>query len=124
VSRRTIFSHGKYMDVISSEPDPPTGRRRDKKSAFAMVSLAWMINAAKMIGAPDAMLLVLLVYLTWETKSSTFILSNDRLKQCGVGRKTKYRVLTRLEKASIIRIERQGKRAPIVTLLMGSTSHV
>jgi hypothetical protein len=115
---RTIFSHGRYMEVVSSDPDPPARKSRNKKEGFALVPLDWAADVAKAMGAPGYMVFTLLAYLAWKAKSSTFILSNDRLKQYGVSREVKCRALARLERAGVIRVERRGRHAPIVTLLI------
>jgi hypothetical protein len=119
---RTIFSHGKYMDVVSTDSDPP--KSRGKKDGFAIVPLDWAADVTGAMGAPGYMVLTLLAYLAWKTKSSTFVLSNDYLKRYGVGRDAKRRALARLEKAGVIRIERDGHHAPVVTLLIEPAAHV
>jgi hypothetical protein len=119
---RTIFSHGKFMEVISADPAPCTARKR--KDGFAMVPLDWAADVASASNASSFMIFVLLPYLAWKAKSSTFVLSNDYLKRYGVSRETKRRTLARLEKVGVIRVQRQGFHAPIVTLLMSPQTDV
>ena len=76
------------------------------------------------MNTPGYMVFTLLAYLAWKTKSSTFVLSNDCLKRYGVDRDAKRRALARLEKAGVIRIERHGRHAPKVTLLIEPASRV
>jgi hypothetical protein len=80
-----------------------------------MVPIWWMEQAAKATNAPQALLLVWLLYLAWETKSNTFRLTNVQLR--GVHRNTKYKMLQELEVARLIQVRREGKKAPVVTLL-------
>jgi hypothetical protein len=121
---RTIFSHGKYVEVVSADPTPPARRPRGKMNTFAMVPLDWAADVTEAMNAPGYMVFTLLAYLAWKTKSSTFVLSNDYLKLYGVDRDAKRRALGRLEKAGVIRIERHGRHAPIVTLLIEPAGRV
>jgi hypothetical protein len=114
---RTIFSHGKFMEVISADPAPHNAR--NKKNGFALVPLEWTADVAKALDAPDVMLVNLMLYLSWKAKGEAFLLSNETLRRYGVGRKTKYRVLARLERAAKIEVRRKNKHAPYVTLLIG-----
>ena len=43
-------------------------------------------------------------------------LANAKLKQWGVSRNVKWRVLRDLEKADLVVIERRPRRAPLITL--------
>jgi hypothetical protein len=90
----------------------------------AMVPLGWAADVTEAMNTPGYMVFTLLAYLAWKTKSSTFVLSNDYLKRYGVDRDAKRRALVRLEKAGVIRIERHGRHAPIVTLLIEPASGV
>jgi ribosomal protein S19E (S16A) len=60
---------------------------------------------------------VTIKWLAWKTGSQTFPVSNDRLKQYGISRDVKHKMLERLEKAGRIKIERHGRHAPLVILL-------
>jgi hypothetical protein len=115
---RTIFSHGKYMKVVSADTTPPMRKPRGKMDGFALAPLGWTADIAKALNAPDIMLVNLMLYLSWKAKGEAFQLSNEMLQRYGVGRKTKYRVLACLERAGRIQVRRQNKQAPYVTLLI------
>jgi DNA-binding transcriptional ArsR family regulator len=53
-------------------------------------------------------------------QADTFIVSNLMLREWDVQPDAKTRALRKLEKAGLIRIERQGKRSPQVTLIVGN----
>jgi hypothetical protein len=95
---------------------PPTARARKTTDRFARVPLWWVEQAAKATNTPRALVLVWLLYLAWKTKSNTFPLTNVQLR--GVHRNTKYKMLRELEAAGLIQVSREGKKAPIVTLLL------
>jgi hypothetical protein len=97
-------------------PDKTKARARKTTDRFAMVPIWWVEQAAKATNTPRALLLVWLLYLAWETKSNTFPLTNVQLR--GVHRNTKYKMLLELEAAGLIQVSREGKKAPIVTLLL------
>jgi hypothetical protein len=80
--------------------------------------LEWTAGTAKAAGTPGAMVWILLPYMAWKAKSTTFPLSNTLLARFGVNRKTKYRILANLEKAGRIKIQHRNKQAPLVTLLV------
>jgi hypothetical protein len=96
-------------------PDRAKARARKATDRFAMVPIWWVEQAAKATNTPRALLLVWLLYLAWETKSNTFPLTNVQLR--GVHRNTKYKMLRELEAAGLIQVSREGKKAPLVTLL-------
>ena len=66
---------------------------------------------------PKAMVATVLRYQAWKAKGKPFALSNALLARYGVHRNTKYRALTELEAAGLIRLERRGKQALRITLL-------
>jgi hypothetical protein len=77
-------------------------------------------KAASMFRAmnqPKAMVATVLHYQAWRAKGKPFTLSNKLLAKYGVHRQTKYRALAELETAGLIRVERRGSCAPVVTLL-------
>jgi hypothetical protein len=74
----------------------------------------------RILGYPGAVALLVLRYEAWKAKGKPFALPNKRLNQCGVGREVKRRTLTRLENAGVIRVERNGNRAPVIQWLCSS----
>jgi hypothetical protein len=91
---------------------------RKRIDKFVKVPLWWAEEAAKATNTPKAMVWVWLAYLAWEQGSNTFKLPNGRLQIRGVGRHTKARALRQLEEAGLIRVDRPGKKSPVVTLIV------
>jgi hypothetical protein len=115
-----VTRHGKRIAVVDmDQPKPKSARssRRAIRDGFAIVPLAQAADVAKATDTPSYMVFTLLFYLAWKTKSSTFTLSNDCLKQFGVNRWAKYWALGQLEKAGIISVGRDPGKATVVTLL-------
>ena len=106
-----------FQQRSAGAPAPDKVKTRARKTAhrFAMVPIWWVEQAAKATNTPRALMLVWLLYLAWETKSNTFSLTNVQLR--GVHRNTKYKMLLELEAAGLIQVSREGKKAPLVTLL-------
>ena len=90
-------------------------RARKTTDQFALVPIWWVEQASKVTSTPGALVLVWMLYMAWKTGSNTFPLTNVQLR--GVHRNTKYKMLRELEAAGLIQVRREGKKAPIVTLL-------
>jgi DNA-binding IscR family transcriptional regulator len=110
------------MKVVSADTTRPVRKPRGKNGGFALAPLEWTADIAKVLNAPDIILVNLMLYLSWKAKGEALLVSKEILRRYGVCRKTKYRVLARLEKAGRIQVHRQNKQAPYVTLLIGGLS--
>jgi len=92
-------------------------KRKKKVEPFVQVPLWWIETAAKDIRSPATLVLIELLRARWKTQSSTFPLSNARLRKLGVSRDVKSRVLHDLERRPVILVERSKGRAVRVTLI-------
>jgi hypothetical protein len=89
------------------------------KKRFVQVPLWWAEAAAKAVtGGAAALVLIYLLHASWKAGSTTFPLPNGYLKQHGVSRWVKYRVLRELVKAGLITIERRRRKTLLVTLVV------
>jgi hypothetical protein len=93
---------------------PQLGRRN---TAYSQVPHDEAIAAFRALGCLHAFVWLYLHYRVWAEGTRTVPLPNKSLTKAGVSRQVKYRALTRLERAGIIRVERRGRRSPLVTLL-------
>jgi hypothetical protein len=84
---------------------------------FVQVPL-WWAEAATKATTPTALVLIYLLHASWKARSTTFPLPNGYLKQHGVSREVKRRVLHKLETAGLITIERRPRKSPLVTLVV------
>src|SRR5262245_1707308 len=80
--------------------------KRKMLEPFVKVPLWWAEATAKAAGSPTTAMLVELLRLRWKTQSMTFPLPNGRLQKLGVSRDVKRRVLSDLERAGLILVER------------------
>jgi hypothetical protein len=86
---------------------------------FVQVPLWWAEAAAKATtGGATALVLIYLLHASWKARSTTFPLPNRYLKQHGVSREVKRRVLRELEKAGLITIDRRHGKSPRVTFVV------
>lgn len=94
-------------------------RKRKTAEPFVKVPLWWIVAAAKQARSPATLVLIELLHASWRAKSSTFTLSNERLRKVGVSREIKRRVLRDLAhgKGRMIMIEQKVGRAPRITLI-------
>jgi DNA-binding transcriptional ArsR family regulator len=98
------------------------GRRaspiRDKFIA-GPVDVSWVVQASR-LGVKALLVGLALWHLKGLRRSHSFIVSNLMMQEWGVQPDAKSRALRKLEKAGLITIERQGKRSPRVTLIVGN----
>ena len=117
INPRWVTVHCKQILVETLETPSMKALEDRKHQQFVKVPLRWAEDAAKATGTRGAMVWILLLYMAWKTKSTTFTLSNVMPVRYGVSREMKRRVLEKLEASGRIKIERRRKRNPIVTLL-------
>jgi hypothetical protein len=86
-----------------------------------MVPLERVAAAFKVLRQPLAMVWLVLLYEAWRAKGKPFTLSNVRLRQYGISRHSKYRALAAGEAAGIIQVNRAGKQAAEITMLLERT---
>jgi hypothetical protein len=106
-----------FQRRVSAEAPPRVGRARKASDRFVEVPLWWAEQAARATSTPKAFVWIWLLHMAWRAKNSTFTISNEQLRAFGVHRNTKYQALRELERAGLIQVSREGKKAPLVTLL-------
>jgi hypothetical protein len=81
------------------------------------VDVSWLCQASH-LGVTTLLVGLALWYIRGLRKTDTFQVSNIMLEAWGVQPDAKSRALRKLERAGLIRVEREGKRSPQVTLLV------
>lgn len=100
-------------------PDQPKSRRkpRARHVPFVQLQLPEAVAAFRVLKCPQAAVWLYINYRVWADGESTIPLPNQTLTDMGVSRKVKWRALQHLEQAGLIRVERRGRKSPLVTLL-------
>jgi hypothetical protein len=111
-----VMRRGRRIEVETVDAGIPPEKRRTTEP-FVKVPLGWGEAAAKAIRSPDTLVLVELLYASWRARSPTFPLSNSRLKQLGVSRKIKSRVLRDLKRGGLITVKVRHGKTPTITLI-------
>ena len=81
------------------------------------IDVSWVVQA-KRLGATPLLVGLALWHLKKLRQSDTFTVSNVMLQEWGVQPDAKSRALRALESAGLIRVERRGKRSPLVALIV------
>jgi len=89
-----------------------------KRLYVRTIPLLWAIKATALKGKSAAVGIVLW-YLSGISKSSTVTLSGVQLNRFGIHRLAARRALKWLEDAGLIKVARNGKKSPRVTILEG-----
>jgi hypothetical protein len=95
---------------------PPARRRSDR---FIGCPISWLKRVRPTVRSAEQLVVALYIYrLTVVRRSKTVRVSNAELqREFGIERRVKYRTLSCLERAGLIRIEGKTGRATVVTLL-------
>ena len=83
------------------------------------IDVSWVVQASR-LGVKALLVGLALWHLKRLRQADTFIVSNLMLQEWGIQPDAKNRALRKLEKAGLIRIKRQGKRSPQVSLVVGN----
>jgi DNA-binding transcriptional ArsR family regulator len=86
------------------------------------LDFVWL-SEARQLGVTALWVGLGLWFLRGLRRSNSFVVSNLTMREWGVQPDAKARALRALERAGLIRVERQGKRSPQVTLVVGNPSN-
>ena len=117
MSKLDRFKTGDKPIKLDDDGLPKTMKFK-RESQFAPVGLEWAAEIAKRTRSPAFAVKIALAYMIWRTGSHTFSLTNTLLDRLGVSREGKRRALANLERDGVIQVEKRGRRAPIVTVLV------
>jgi DNA-binding transcriptional ArsR family regulator len=81
------------------------------------IDVSWVVRA-KRLGATPLLVGLALWHLKKLRQCDTFTVSNLMLKEWGIQPDAKSRALRALERDGLIRVERRGKRSPLVTIVV------
>jgi hypothetical protein len=103
-----------YIKTVNEQLTPAQQKQQQRRQRrFAQVPLDWVART----GSARAIVPVWLCFLAYQANSDTFPVSSCRIKEWGVARWALHRELGRLEARGVIKVVRQPRRAPLVTLV-------
>lgn len=110
-----------YQELGINTPVQPQRKLAQSKTKIRepyirTVPLQWAQQASQLPGKA-LNVGIMLWYLAGVTKSSTVTLKRSLLEKFGLTRETGRRALLALEKANLVRVERNGRKKPKVTLV-------
>ena len=108
---------GDLLQVINNEKK--LGKKSNCPFLKGPIPIHWLASAKK--ASPTALSVGLyLWHLSGLTKKKTFKATNRTLPMWRLDRYAKYRGLKELEKSGLIKVKRQNKNSPEVTILNGN----
>ena len=111
-------------EVKRSQSDSRRGRRSSpirEKFIAGPIDVPWVVQASR-LGVKALLVGLALWHLKKLRQADTFTVSNLMLQEWGVEPDAKSRALRALERAGLIRVERRGKRSPLVSVVVGVTT--
>jgi hypothetical protein len=107
----------RMAELLAASQAYQAKRKKKKEELFVQVPMWWAVEAAKATGLLKMLVLLELVHRSWKARSLTFPFPNGSLREIGVGREAKRRMLRDLEVAGLITVERRHGKTPMVTLV-------
>ena len=112
---------GDLLKVIKKKKK--TGKKNNYPFLKGPIPIHWLVSARKV--SPTALTVGLVLWhLSGLEKSKTFKVTNRILQMWGLNRFVKYRGLKKLENAGLIKVKRQNKTSPVVTILKGDINTI
>ena len=106
--------HGrKVCPVMAARPSPTRG-----KFITGPIDVPWVCSASR-LGVKALLVGLALWHLKGLRKADTFVVSNLMVRDWSIEPDAKRRGLRALEMAGLIRVQRRGKRSPLVTIVLG-----
>jgi hypothetical protein len=106
--------------VGTSAPAAPKPKKPGKITGEFLkgpVPLSWLSAAAKLRGKAPLAVALAVWFEAGRRRSNEVRLTTAILNRFSVNRKAKYTALTALEKAGLVRIHRQPRKNPIITII-------
>ena len=105
--------------AVVNRPGPKQARARSKRQReqFVMVPWSWIKRLKDARRPASHMVGYLVLYEHWKTGGQPVPITTVALRPFGVSRWAKWRALKELERLGLIRVQRDTRRAPLVTVL-------
>src|SRR5215469_2009759 len=97
-------------------------RRRFESNPYTQVFLKDTADAFKANKTSKAFVWLWLHHLVWRSRDKTVTVTNEQLAWYGISRETKRRALEDYESEGLIKVQKNGNRAAVVTLLCATVT--
>jgi hypothetical protein len=118
MSEDGLFYEGDPFDDSAWKVTKKTAKKaKHQASDFVGCPMAWLKQVMPHVHGESQIVVALLLYRRWVLagRRRTFDFPNGDLKKLGIGRYTKCKVLTKLERASLVAVEYRPGHAARVT---------
>ncbi|MFO0800494.1 MAG: hypothetical protein U0804_23755 [Gemmataceae bacterium] len=105
-----------------SPPPQPKPKRMTGEFLKGPIPLPWLTTASKLSGKAPLAVALAIWFEAGRRKSNEVKLTTAILQRFSVNRKAKYTALAALEAAGLIRVRRQPRKNPVVTILAPATA--
>jgi hypothetical protein len=112
------LDHFKATKIMAAEKVKAEKKSAKREARFTGVLLKEAAAACKATRNQQAFVWIWLQYLAWDAGYKPFEVTNERLKDYDITRKTKWRALKAFEKAGLISIVRYERNSPVVAMLV------
>jgi hypothetical protein len=102
---------------LSGPPVTPKPKRMTGEFLKGPIPLPWLTAASKLAGKGPLAVALAVWFEAGRRKSQEVRLTTAILQRFNVNRKAKYRALRSLEKAGLVRVRRERRKNPVVTIL-------
>jgi CRP-like cAMP-binding protein len=92
-------------------------KRRRRRGQFIKFPNSWAEELRDARRASTYRVALYLLHQQWKGGDKPIPLSNAALTWLGVSRREKWRALTELERAGLVKVDRRPRRVPLVTVL-------
>lgn len=120
LDRLRLPSTPRVPPVPPAAVSPPVPKPKKKITGEFLkgpIPLPWLTLASKLAGKAPLAVALAVWFEAGRRKSKEVRLTTAILKRFNVNRKAKYRALESLEKAGLVRVRREPRRNPVVTIL-------
>lgn len=101
----------------TGSPPRPKAKKITGEFVKGPIPLPWLATASMLPGKAALVVALAVLFESGRRKSPEVKLTTDILRRFGVNRKAKYSGLKALENAALVRVHREPRRNPVVTIL-------
>lgn len=103
--------------ATAKPPQKPKAKKIAGEFLKGPIPLPWLTAASKLSGKAPLAVALAIWFEAGRRKSNEVKLTTAILRRLNVNRKAKYRALKSLEKAGLVRVHRELRKNPVVTIL-------